>query len=149
MTDTRVIKRYNAYYKGWCLAFGEHSGDYDESRDINWLYGEDRIGLILSTELRKRAQHELLGHPSSVPALQLTEHSVSFNAFDYPLKDESDLENLQKFRQFLRSHQEIHMFLSSHLIYPPRTRILTFATQKPLIIMYKEMQPLRLILEQG
>ncbi len=148
MTDTRVIKRYNAYYKGWCLAFGEHTGDYDESRDINWLYGENRVGLILSTELRKQAQHELLGHPTAIPALQLTEHSVSFNAFDYRLKDASDLENLQRFRQFLRPQREIHMFLSSHLIYPPRTRILTFATQKPLIIMYKEMQPLRLILEQ-
>ncbi len=147
MTDTRVIKRYNAYYKGWCLAFGEHSGDYEETRDINWLYGEDRVGLILSTELRKRAQHELLGHASSIPALRLSDQSVSFNAFDYRLQDDPDLNHLHRFRQFLLSHREIHMFLSSHLIYPPRTRILTFTTQKPLIIMYKEMQPLKLIID--
>ncbi|MET0029817.1 MAG: hypothetical protein ABW101_19460 [Candidatus Thiodiazotropha sp.] len=146
MTETRVIKRYNAYYKGWCLAFGEHSGDYEEFRDINWLYGEDRVGLILSAELRKRAQHELLGHSDAIPALQLSEQSVSFNAFEYPLQDPMDLDNLKRFRQFLLSHREIHMFLSSHLIYPPRTRILTFATQKPLIIMYKEMQPLKLLI---
>ncbi|MET0067718.1 MAG: hypothetical protein ABW076_15345 [Candidatus Thiodiazotropha sp.] len=147
MTETRVIKRYNAYYKGWCLAFGEHNGEYEESRDINWLYAEDRIGLILSAELRKKAQHELLGHTAPLPALRLTDRSVSFNTFDYPLKDASDRDNLERFRSFLLTHAEIHMFLSSHLIYPPRTRILTFATQKPLIIMYKEMKPLRLIID--
>ena len=145
MTDSRVIKRYNAYYKGWCLAFGEHTADYGDERDISWLFGENRIGLILSSDLRKKAQHELLGRHRGIPELLLSNQAVAFNAFDYALQDETDLNNLQRFKQFLLSEKEIHMFLCSHLIYPSHTRILTFATQKPLIIMYKEMQPLKLI----
>jgi hypothetical protein len=144
MTDTRVIKRYNAYYKGWCLAFGEHTADYDEERDISWLFGENRIGMILSAKLLKRAQQELLGHHQEIPKLQLSNDSVAFNTFVYALQDEIDLNNIQRFKEFLLHKEEMHMFLCSHLIYPSRTRILTFATQKPLIIMYKEMQPLRL-----
>jgi hypothetical protein len=147
MTDSRVIKRYNAYYKGWCLAFGEHTADYDDYRDISWLFGEDRIGLILTPSLLKKAQYELLGHHQALPELQLSNHSVSFNAFDYALQDDIDLKNAQRFKQFLLESKEIHMFLCSHLIYPPKTRILTFSTQKPLIIMYKEMQPLKLTIQ--
>lgn len=144
MTDTRVIKRYNAYYKGWCLAFGEHTADYGDERDISWLFGEGRVGLILSPDLRRKAQHELLGHNDHIPQLQVADYRVGFNTFDYQLQDDIDLANMRKFKQFLLNHSEVHMFLSSHLIYPSRTRILTFATQKPLIIMYKEMQPLKL-----
>ena len=145
MTDSRVIKRYNAYYKGWCLAFGEHTADYGEERDINWLFGEDRIGLILSSDLRKKAQHELLGQRRGIPELLLSKQTVGLNAFDYPLQDEIDLDNLHKLKQFLLNEHEVHMFLCSHLIYPPHTRILTKEKKKPLIIMYKEMRPLKLI----
>ncbi|MES9939830.1 MAG: hypothetical protein ABW104_03040 [Candidatus Thiodiazotropha sp. 6PLUC2] len=147
MTETRVIKRYNAYYKGWCLAFGEHSAEYGDERDISWLYGEDRVGLILSPRLLKKAQHELLGHHQILPNLQLSNHSVAFNAFDYSLQDEVDMKNILKFKKFLLEGKEVHMFLCSHLIYPSKTRILTFSTQKPMIIMYKEMQPLKLTIK--
>ncbi|MCG7873401.1 MAG: hypothetical protein N0C81_00345 [Candidatus Thiodiazotropha lotti] len=146
MSDTRVIKRYNAYYKGWCLAFGEHTADYDDAREISWLFGEQRVGLILSTNLLKRAQHELLGH-QSIPELLLSDQSVAFNSFDFSLQDNIDLQNVQRFKEFLLGGDELHMFLSNHLIYPSKTRILTFSTQKPLIIMYKEMQPLKLTIQ--
>lgn len=146
MSDTRVIKRYNAYYKGWCLAFGEHTADYDDERDISWLFGEQRMGLILSTNLLKRAQHELLGH-QSIPELLLSDQSVAFNRFDFSLQDKIDLQNIQRFKEFLLEGEEMHMFLCNHLIYPSKTRILTFSTQKPLIIMYKEMQPLKLTIQ--
>ncbi|MEJ2622413.1 MAG: hypothetical protein P8163_19830, partial [Candidatus Thiodiazotropha sp.] len=138
MSDTRIIKRYNAYYKGWCLAFGEHTADYGDEREISWLFGEQRMGLILSSNLLKRAQQELLGH-QSIPELQLSNHSVAFNSFDFALQDRIDRQNIQRFIQFLLDGKELHMFLSNHLIYPSKTRILTFSNQKPLIIMYKEM----------
>ncbi len=48
--------------------------------------------------------------------------------------------------KFLDS-QDIHMFLCSHFIYSPRTRIITFSQKKPTPIMYKEMPPLKLIIE--
>ncbi|MES9832015.1 MAG: hypothetical protein ABW139_07190 [Candidatus Thiodiazotropha sp. DIVDIV] len=147
MTETKVIKRYNAYYKGWCLAFGEHTADYGDKRDISWLHGEDRIGLILSPKLLKKAQHELLGHNHMIPNLLLSDHSVAFNAFDYALQDEVDMKNVLRFKKFLRECDEMHMFLCSHLIYPSKTRILTFAIHKPMIIMYKEMLPLKLTIQ--
>ncbi|MCU7905276.1 MAG: hypothetical protein KZQ76_05345 [Candidatus Thiodiazotropha sp. (ex Epidulcina cf. delphinae)] len=147
MNESRIIKRYNAYYKDWCLAFGEHTVEYEEERDINWLFGEDRIGLILSRALWKEAQHQLLGHHQEIPQLVLSDDTVGINKFDYRLKDDIGRMNIQKLKTFLLSKEELHMFLSSHLFYPSHTRIITFAMKKPLLIMYKEMQPLQLIIE--
>jgi hypothetical protein len=146
MNGSRIVKRYNAYYRGWCLAFGEHDADYDEERNISWLFGEDRIGLILSSTLRKQAQHELLGHHDEIPQLSLSNDSVVLNQYRHQLQDDVDMRNILRLKTFLLQGEEMHMFLCSHLFYPSRTRILTFATKKPLIIMYKEMQPLNLII---
>ncbi|MEW8586220.1 MAG: hypothetical protein AB2531_10700, partial [Candidatus Thiodiazotropha sp.] len=136
MNDSRIVKRYNAYYRGWCLAFGEHTADYDEAREISWLFGEDRIGMILSSRLRKQAQHELLGHHDEIPQLLLSDDSVGLNHYKHPLQDDIDTRNIRRLKAFMLSGEELHMFLCSHLFYPPHTRILTFATKKPLIIMY-------------
>lgn len=146
MTDFRIINRYNAYYHGWCLAFGEHTGDYAEERDINWLIGEDRMGLILSPNLRKQANRELLGH-GAIPELALSDDALRMNRYIHPLQGAADLSGVRHFKEFLLSGRDLHMYLSSHLIYPPGTRIITFAKKKPLIIMYKEMRPLKLIVE--
>lgn len=147
MADARLIKRYNAYYHGWCLAFGEHNAEYEKGRDINWLEGEERMGLILSPRLRKQANRELLGHHNEIPELALSDHSVRMNRFTHALKDDFDRRNIQRLKDFLRTSRELHMFLCSHLFYPTGTRIITFARKKPMIIMYKEMQPLNLVIE--
>ncbi|MES9829376.1 MAG: hypothetical protein ABW201_14005 [Candidatus Thiodiazotropha sp.] len=147
MNESRIVKRYNAYYRGWCLAFGEHSADYNEERDISWLFGEDRAGLILSSRLRKQAQHELLGHHDEIPQLALSDDSLVLNQYKHPLQDDVDMRNILRLKEFLLRGEEMHMFLCSHLFYPSRTRILTFASRKPLVVMYKEMQPLKLLIE--
>jgi hypothetical protein len=147
MTESRIIKRYNAYYQGWCLAFGEHSAEYEEQRDINWLFGADRMGLILSKALRKQAQREFLGNQDKIPELVLTNDRVRMNRFTYPIEASLDRTNVRRLIDFLLDSPELHLFLCSHLIYPSHTRIITFAKKKPLIIMYKEMQPLKLIVE--
>lgn len=146
MNESRIIKRYNAYYRGWCLTFGEHTADYEDERDINWLYGEDRIGLILSPSLRKQAHREFLGQHEEIPELGLSDNMVRVNTSVYCLKSDADRLNVQRLKDFLLSSQDMHMFLSNHLFYP-RTRIITFAREKPIIIMYKEMQPLKLVVE--
>lgn len=146
MIDSRIIKRYNAYYRGWCLAFGEHTVKYEEERDINWLYGEEKIGLILSPGIRKQAQREFLGRHEEIPELALSDDMVWINKFSYRLKNDTDRENVQRMKEFFLNSQGIHMFLCNHLFYP-RTKIITFATEKPIAIMYKEMQPLKLMLE--
>lgn len=147
MAETPTIKRYNAYYHGWCLAFGEHSASYGEERDISWLIGEHRIGLILSPGLRKRAQRELLGRHESIPELGLSDDSVRMNHYIHTFSDKSDRTHARQLKDLLLGSRDLHMFLSSHFCYSTRTRIITFATKKPLGIMYKEMQPLKLLVE--
>ena len=146
MKDSRIIRRYTAYYRGWCLAFGEHTADYEESRPVNWLYGEDRVGLILSPGLRKQAQRELLGRMERIPEFTLSDRKVQINQVIYRVNDEPELENIQRLKRFLLGSPEMHMFLCSHLFYP-RLRIITFDRHRPLAIMYKEMQSLKLILD--
>jgi hypothetical protein len=146
MTDSRIVKRYNAYYHGWCLAFGDHTADYEEDRDINWLYGEDRVGLILSSGLRKQAQRELLGRYEEVPTLTFSDDMVKMNEFIYRLNDEVARANVRRVKDFILRNQSLHMFLCSHFIYPD-ARIISFCKKKPVAIMYKEMQPLKLIVE--
>ena len=60
------------------------------------------------------------------------------------IADPKDLAALSRFREFFRCRDDIHMFLTSHFCYPPGTRIITFSKKKPLIIMYKEIEPLAL-----
>ncbi|MEN8178989.1 MAG: hypothetical protein ABFS39_10245 [Pseudomonadota bacterium] len=146
MTDYRIINRYNAYYHGWCLAFGEHTANYAQERDISWLSGEDKMGLILSSTLRKQANRELLGQ-EGIPELALADGSLRINRYIHALKDDADRSNIQRLKKFLLSGRNLHMYLCSHLFYPSGTRIITFAKKKPLVIMYKEMQPLKLIVE--
>ena len=151
MGKFRIIKRYTAYYRGWCIAFGEHKADYEEDRDISWLYGEDKVGLILSSGLLKQMHRALLGHHEEIPQFKVSDNSVSMsvsmNELNFDLADDIDKRGAKSLKNFLRDSQELHMYVCSHLFYPSRTRIITFARKKPIVIMYKEMQPLRLIIE--
>ena len=142
--ESRVIRRYNAYYHGWCLAFGEHEASYDEDQEVNWLFRDDRMGMVLAPRLRKLIFRELLGHNDKIPELTLTSDAVKIKRFAYLLSDESSKAGMRFFRKFLLSGREFHLFLSSHFIYPAGTRIVTFSKKKPLRIMYKEMQPMKL-----
>jgi hypothetical protein len=146
LIESRQIKRYNAYYHGWCLAFGEHSADYEEEEEINWLFGEQKAGLILSPRLLKQAQLEFLGHRDTIPELAVSELGLRMNSFLQPLSSERDRENARRLKAFLLQSRELHMFLSNHLFYQGK-RIITFDQEKPLVIMYKEMEPLQLIIE--
>ena len=147
MTEPRQIKRYNAYYHGWCLAFGEHSADdYEDEAEINWLFGEQKAGLILSQPLLKQAQQEFLGHHNAIPELAISDRELRMNSFYHPLNSDRDIKNARRLKAFLHESRELHMYLSSHLFYQGK-RIITFGREKPLIIMYKEMDPLNLIVE--
>lgn len=141
------IRRYNAFYHGWCLAFGEHKVEYEASRDINWLLADDRVGLCLSNRFRKKLSRELLGPHEQTPELILNDEVVRINSLIYRFTDEIDSSGVHALRQLLLVGDELHMFLSSHFVYPPKTRIITFARKKPLPIMYKEMLPMMLRLE--
>ncbi len=147
MASERTVKRYSAYYAGWCVAFGEHRMSYDDSKDINWLIGDDRVGITLAPHLKRVLVRELLGKHVDIPQVTLAGGRIQINAAEYRFKQEEDLRGYDNFRQFFQNADEIHMFLTSHFCYPPGTRIITFAKKKPLLIMYKEIKPLRLTVE--
>lgn len=147
MTDTRIIKRYGAYYHGWCLAFGEHEADFREENPVNWLFGKDKVGLILASDLRRKLQHELLGKQAEIPELIMSTHLIRTKHQRYELGPDIDKKGIQSLKELFLDSQDIHMFLCSHFIYSPRTRIITFTQKKPTPIMYKEMPPLKLVIE--
>lgn len=144
MACERTVKRYAAYYAGWCVAFGEHRMAYDDSKDINWLIGEERVGITLASQLKRVLMRELLGKHVDIPLVTLADDRIRINEAEYRFKQEEDLRGYNNFRQFFQAPGDIHMFLTSHFCYPPGTRIITFANKKPLIIMYKEIKPLQL-----
>lgn len=140
------IKRYAAYYAGWCVAFGEHKMSYDEAREVNWLFAEDKIGFAVAPRLKRELDRELLGKQRDEPCITLADASVMFNDRRFDLDSEHDRLCLEQLKLFFLVGDPIHMFLTSHFCYPPGTRIITFAKKKPLPIMYKEIRPLRLII---
>jgi len=146
MAFDRMVKRYSAYYAGWCVAFGEHEIVYEQEKDIQWVFGEAKVGITLAPKLRRVFIRELLGQHGEIPRITLGKTSAQINHFEYPVTEEKDLLALSKFREFFRCPDDIHMFLTSHFCYPPGTRIVTFSKKKPLIIMYKEIEPLALSL---
>jgi hypothetical protein len=40
------------------------------------------------------------------------------------------------------------MFLTYHLIYPPGTRIITVSSKPPLGLLYREMEPLTVVVSE-
>ena len=147
MAETRTVRRYNTYYRGWRLAFGAHQATFDEQRDINWLFSENRIGLALAAGLRRRLYRELLGRHDTEPRLILSESAVRIGEFSHLLVADADREGGRRFRRFLLENPTLHMFNCSHFYYPAGTQIITFSDKKPAAILYKEMQPLIVVVE--
>ncbi len=140
----RTITRYSSYYHGWCLAFGEHKIHYDENRIINWVEGESQMGFAVSTDKTKPLYRELLRHRDESPTVDISETRAIINELEYNFSKE-ELPGAKRFLDYIRKQKELHMFLTSHFCYPPRTRIVTFSPKKPPIILYKEISPIKLI----
>lgn len=141
------IRRYVAYYRGWCQAFGEHEveeGRAESANSIQWLFGEDRVGLILPEDTRKRFLKELVrrkGTESSIVFSPAGAEIVVNRAVCSVLKGNIEA-GAGRLLALARQSKELHMFLTHHLYYSPGTRIVTFSATKPLGIMYKEIDPL-------
>lgn len=139
------VMRYSSYYQGWCLAFGEHKIRYDDNLTINWVEGENQMGLVVSTDKAKPLYRELLRHRDVSPMVEISESGARINDLEYAFMQE-ELSGAKRFIEYANRHKQLHMFLTSHFCYPPRTRIVTFSPKKPPLILYKEISPLRLIL---
>jgi len=138
----KTIRRYTAFFPRWCQAFGDHLPDPGgEGRAVEWLVGEDRVGVILLPEVRRLLLHELLAPVR--PELEFRPRSLRLNRYEYDEVEVLGHAGYAALRDLLLKGDEAHMFLSYHLIYPPGTRILTLALKAPMPLLYKEMAPLQ------
>lgn len=141
----KTIVRYSSYYHGWCLAFGDHRIRYDEDLTINWVDGESQMGFAVSTDQTKPLYRELLRHRDQIPNVVLSETRVRVNEIEYEFV-KKELAGAKRFIEYVTKHKVLHMFLTSHFCYPPRTRIVTFSAKRPPIILYKEISPIKFTL---
>ncbi|MCB1932779.1 MAG: hypothetical protein KDI45_09950 [Candidatus Accumulibacter sp.] len=141
----KLIRRYSAYIPRWCQAFGDHAPDPGgEGRAVEWLVGSDSVGVVVLPEVRRLLTHELLG--AHKPELELGARSVRLNERTYAETSILGHPGYAALRELLRGSDDLYMFLTYHLIYPPGTRIITISRKPPLPLLYKEMAPLPILI---
>jgi len=142
----RDLKRYSAYFRGWCQAFGEHESIHRESTGVNWLFADDQVGLVLPKAMIKPLYREVLLQ-KQVPTLSFKRKCVRIGAVRIPLEKRHRKKTLQAIERLFSAGDEVHLFLTSHLLYSG-SQIITFSRKKPLAIIYKEIGTLRARVDQ-
>ncbi len=143
MTPEYELKRYAAYYKGWCQAFGEHESVPGDDTGISWLFSEKQVGFISPRKMTKSLLREIL-RKRETPTLTISRNSVKIGKFHYRPSKASDESALLAIANFLETGNGSHIFLTSHFMYGTGTRILTLSSKKPLSIIYKEIGTMRI-----
>lgn len=139
----REIKRYSAYFKGWCQTFGEHESIPGDENGINWLLADHQAGFILPKKLTKSLYREVLLHPEA-PTMKIKGNTVKIGSFEFTLQKSQEERTLETIEQILENGKEFHVFLTSHFMYGTDARIMTLSSKKPLAIIYKEVGSMRI-----
>jgi hypothetical protein len=139
----REPKRYSAYFRGWCQAFGEHESIPGEENDIHWLFTEHQAGFILPKPIIRRLYREVLLHRQP-PPLTFGHDAVEIGSLQFALASRQEKRILDIIESILTSGDDHHVYLTSHLMYGTEARIITLSTKKPLTIIYKEIGTLRI-----
>ncbi|MBE2260151.1 MAG: hypothetical protein H6942_09660 [Candidatus Accumulibacter sp.] len=141
------VRRYSAFIPRWCQAFGDHAPDPGgEGRAVEWLVGADAVGIVVLPEIRRMLTHELLGARN--PELEFGARSVRLNQRTFDQMNILGHPGYAALRELLLGADQLHLFLTYHLIHPPGTRIITVARKPPLPLLYKEMAPLPVIVSE-
>jgi len=140
----RTLRRYTAYLKGWCQAFGEHDTVAPLAERISCLVGDKQIGFILSRELTRELYYEVLGGRLSMPVLDMDARSMRIGGFCQALPEIWEQQGLPVLTQLMQGENDLHLYLTYHLTYPSGTRIITISQRKPLPIIYKEISPMEI-----
>ena len=139
----RETKRYSAYFRGWCQAFGEHESIPGEENDIHWLYTEHQAGFILPQPIIRRLYREVLSNRQP-PPLTFGHDTFEIGSLKFALAKRQEKRILDIIENILTSSDDHHVYLTSHLMYGTQARIITLSTKKPLTIIYKEIGTLRI-----
>jgi hypothetical protein len=143
MMFEREPKRYAAYFRGWCQAFGEHENIPGEENGFNWLYADHQVGFILPQPVTRRLYREVLLNRET-PALKFSHNAVEIGSLQFALARRHEKHILETIRGILTTGHDFHVYLTSHLMYGTGARIITLSTRKPLSIIYKEIGTLRI-----
>jgi len=147
VTAERMIRRYAAFFRGWAQAFGEHRPLGDAAAGMRWLIGEDQVGLILNPALKRLLYPLFLYRPGlAAPAALLRPDGIEIGATRIPLGGTAP-SPLAQVLDLLARPGPLHLYQTYHLIYPSGTRILTLSARAPLAILYRELAPVRLLIE--
>lgn len=147
MTHTHQMQRYAAYLKDWCQAFGEHEGLFGKDESISWLFAGEQIGLILPKGLNKKLHREVLGKKRHTPILTIRPDCVCVGKFHYNFSSSTDMTGLSKLIKLLNTTENVHLYLTYHFMYPRGTRIITFSSNPPWGLIYKEIDPMQIQLD--
>jgi hypothetical protein len=141
----KTIKRYSAYFRGWCLAFGEHEIRDELEQRFTWLDGEQCcMGLIVRPDVKKPLVRELLGRRDESPRVVINSKGAAVNGVQVRFETRHEVEGAARFRDFCAAYDDVHMYLTGHFCYQAGTRIFTFSPKKPPFILYKEIGSLEL-----
>jgi hypothetical protein len=76
---------------------------------------------------------------AKTPALTFSQQGVEIGALNIPFTSRREKRVLDTIGDLVETGPELHVFLTSHLIYESGSRIMTFSSKKPLSIIYKEI----------
>jgi inosine/xanthosine triphosphatase len=143
----REIKRYSAYFRGWCQTFGEHESIPGDKNGINWLLCDHQAGFILPKKLTKSLYREILLHPET-PTMKISGNQVKIGSFEFTLEKNQEQRTLEVIEGILENNKEFHVYLTSHFMYGTDARIITLSSKKPLGIIYKEVGKMRILIDE-
>ena len=139
----REIKRYGAYFRGWCQAFGEHENTCAYGRNSQWILGKEQVGLILPKPLIKQLYRETLLH-EQMPALVFSQQGVQIGTLHIQFESEHEKQVFTAIENFFGTGSDMHLFLTSHLLYGNGSKIFTISTKKPLSLIYREIGSMKI-----
>lgn len=142
----REVKRYAAYFRGWCQTFGEHESIADHDNEIYWLLTDSQAGFVLPKDYLRQLYKAVLLHDEA-PPLTFGRFLVDVGDFNFSLTPEYEDQIRETINRILSGDGELHVYLTSHFMYGTNARIITLSTKKPLSIIYKEIGRMQIRLE--
>jgi hypothetical protein len=134
----RDVRRYAAYFRGWCQTFGEHESLADHENEIYWLLTEHQAGFVLPPSHLKQLYRAVLLHDVA-PPLTFRRFLVEVGEFSFSLTPRHEDVIRATIGQILSNNGPLHVYLTSHLMYGTSARIITLSAKKPVPIIYKEI----------
>ncbi len=136
------LKRYAAYFRGWCQAFGEIDNELEGANGITWLLAEDQVGLILPDQLRREVYKQVLRKKAKTNVLTVSDSYFQLGDTGFDVSSNEVQEYLSGLLCAFTVSQALHLYLTYHLTYPSGTRFVTISKKAPLRIIYKEIEPM-------